>query len=206
MLIEAAVRTTKRSAMKADPELIQQCQQGDKQAFEQLVKSYERKVFGLVYQITRSSNEVEDIAQEVFTKIYFSLPQFRLDASFDAWLYRIVVNQCCDHLRKRKRTAQVLESELGEEDSDYFENLTAAASPRVPGIDKQMEMQQLAAELLGYLPPEERSLLILKEIEDLSILELAKVFKTTQSAVKLRLFRARNHVRKEHDRRLKGRR
>jgi len=178
----------------ADAELIHRCQQGDHAAFEELVKRSERRVYGLIYQIVRSTNDVEDIAQEVFTKLFFSLPQFRLDASFDAWLYRIAVNQCYDYLRRRKRNPQVTQADLSEEEAAFFESDESVTLARPADISKRMEIKQLAENLLSALPPKERSLLILKEIEQLSIEELASIFKTSKSAIKLRLFRARNHL------------
>src|SRR5262245_60152750 len=117
----AMLQVRRPGPMTVDKELIQRCQQGDQDAFESLVKKHERRVFGLVYQMVRQPSEVEDIAQEVFTKIYFSLPQFRIEASFEAWLYRITVNQCYDYLRKRKREAQVTESDLSDEEAAFFE-------------------------------------------------------------------------------------
>ena len=177
-----------------DAELIHRCQQGDQAAFEELVKRSERRVYGLIYQIVRSTNDVEDIAQEVFTKLFFSLPQFRLDASFDAWLYRIAVNQCYDYLRRRKRNPQVTQADLSEEEAAFFESDESVTLARPADISKRMELRQLAENLLSALPPKERSLLILKEIEQFSIEELASIFKTSKSAIKLRLFRARNHL------------
>ncbi len=183
--------------MKADRELIEKCVQGDRSAFEKLIKLYERKVFGLIYQTTRSPDMVEDLAQEVFVKVYFSLPQFRLDASFDAWLYRITLNHCYDYLRKKQSTPQVLESELTEEESQLFENISAPVASPSTDSAQRLEMRQLAEKLLSLLHPLDRSLLVLKEVEELSVEELARIFKTSKSAIKLRLFRARNRLREE---------
>jgi RNA polymerase sigma-70 factor, ECF subfamily len=190
----AMLQARRPGPMTIDKELIQRCQQGDQAAFELLVKKHERRVFGLVYQMVRQPGEVEDIAQEVFTKIYFSLPQFRIEASFEAWLYRITVNQCYDYLRKRKREAQVTESDLSDEEAAFFERFGSITQPRHLDISKRLELRQTAERLLSVLPPKDRSLLILKEIEDLSIEELTQVFKSSASAIKLRLFRARNHL------------
>ncbi len=184
--------------MKADRDLIECCLKGDRASFERLVKLYERKVFGLIYQTTRSANNVEDLAQEIFVKVYFAMPQFRLDASFDAWLYRITLNHCYDYLRKRRNTPQISESELSQEESQTFDILSSQLP--AAGIDpaRKMELKQITDKLLGLLPPLDRSLLVLKEVEELSIEELAKVFKLSKSAIKLRLFRARNRLKEEY--------
>src|SRR5437867_3768592 len=179
----ASVQARDCDSRMATKDLIQSCQGGDSAAFEELVKRFECKVFGLIYQIVRSANEVEDIAQEVFTKLFFSLPQFRLEASFEAWLYRITVNQCCDYLRKRKRTPQVNESDLSEEEAAHLETLGSLTRNREIDISRRLEMRQTAANLLSALPPQERSLLVLKEVEELSIEELMAIFKASRSAI-----------------------
>jgi RNA polymerase sigma-70 factor (ECF subfamily) len=199
----ASVQTRESGSRTATRDLIQSCQEGDTTAFEELVKRFERKVFGLAYQIVRSANEVEDIAQEVFTKLFFSLPQFRLDASFEAWLYRITVNQCCDYLRKRKRTRHVNESELSEEEAAYFEKVGSFSQSREMDISLRLEIRQTADNLLSALPPQERSLLVLKEVEELSIEELMAVFKASRSAIKVRLFRARRRLKSLYETRMK---
>jgi RNA polymerase sigma-70 factor, ECF subfamily len=191
----AMVQARRPELIRADKELIRRCQQGDHAAFELLLKKFERRIFGLIYQIVRSPGDVEDIAQEVFTKLYFSLPQFRLEASFEAWLYRITVNQCYDFLRKRKRDAQVAESDLSEEEALFFERFGSITQPRYIDVSRRLEVRQTAERLLNSLPPKDRLLLILKEIEELSIEELTAIFKISASAIKLRLFRARNQLR-----------
>jgi RNA polymerase sigma-70 factor (ECF subfamily) len=188
----ALLQSTRSGPLMVDRELIQRCQQGDQAAFETLVKKHERRVFGLIYQMVRQPSEVEDIAQEVFTKIYFSLPQFRVGASFEAWMYRITINHCCDHLRKRKREPQVRESELREDEAAEFEQFGSATQFTHWDISKRLEIRQTAEKLLSLLPPKDRTLLMLKEMEDLSIDELTQIFNSSASAIKLRLFRARN--------------
>lgn len=199
----APVQSREHDSAIVNRELIQSCQKGDTAAFEELVRRFERKVFGLIYQVVRSANEVEDIAQEVFTKLFFSLPQFRLEASFEAWLYRITVNQCCDYLRKRKRTPHVNESELSAEEAAYFERVGSFSQNKEMDISLRLEIKQTADNLLSALPPQERSLLVLKEVEELSIEELMAIFKASRSAIKVRLFRARRRLKSLYETRMK---
>jgi RNA polymerase sigma-70 factor (ECF subfamily) len=182
--------------MKPETELVRRSQQGDALAFEELVRSCQQKVFGLIYQILRSPEEVEDVAQEVFTKLYFSLPQFRLDSSFQAWLYRIVVNQCYDQLRKRKRSPQINYSDLSQTEAMDFERLRSLTGSKPPDVGRTVELRQIAERLLSLLPPGDRLLLVLKEVEDFSIEDLSGTFKISRNAVKLRLFRARHKLRR----------
>ncbi len=195
----AMLHATSPSPLTADKDIIRRSQQGDQAAFELLVRKFERRVFGLIYQMVRSPSEVEDIAQEVFTKLYFSLPQFRLEASFEAWLYRITVNQCYDFLRKRKREAQVAQADLTEEEMRFFESFGSITQKPTLDISKRLELRQTAERLLSALPPKDRSLLVLKEVEELSIEELTAIFKASASAIKLRLFRARNHLKSVYE-------
>ncbi len=195
----AAIPARKHGLTQTETDLIQRCQEGDRAAFELLVRKFERKVFGLIYQIVRSPHDVEDISQEVFIKLYFSLSQFRLKDSFDAWLYRIVVNQCYDHLRKRKRNPQIREADLSEEEALVLERLGSLTQPKQTDIARRLETRQVAENLLRALPPRDRSLLILREIEELSIEELMQVFKTSRSAIKLRLFRARKYLKSVYE-------
>jgi len=194
-----SVQARPDSSRVVNRELIESCQKGEPGAFEELIKRFERRVFGLIYQIVRSANEVEDIAQEVFTKLFFSLPQFRLDASFEAWLYRITVNQCCDYLRKRRRTPYLNESELSTEEAGYFEQVGSFSQGPGMDISRELEMRETAANLLSALRPSERSLLVLKEVEELSIEELMAVFKASRSSIKVRLFRARRHLKSVYE-------
>ena len=149
---------------------------------------------GLVYRIVRSPKDVEDLAQEVFIKLYFSLPQFRLEASLDAWVYRITVNQCYDHLRKQKRQSSVNVSDLSEDEAAGFEGLQSTTLPSPVDIERTLEVKQTAQRLLSLLHPKDRILLILKEVEQFSIEELGTIFRMSHSAVKLRLFRARRQL------------
>lgn len=194
MVEAAAIIMGKQFLAAAETDLIRRCRSGDQAAFETLVKKHERRIFGLIHQIIRSSKDVEDIAQEVFIKLYFSLSQFRMDASFEAWIYRIAVNQCYDFLRKEKRHAQVYMSELSEEEAFHFESLESTTQPISVDVEKSLETKQVAERLLALLHPRDRMLLVLKEVEQLSVEELADIFKTSPSAIKLRLFRARRQL------------
>ena len=194
---EAVMLSVGRTAlMKPETELVRRSQLGDAIAFEELVRGCKQKVFGLIYQILRSPEEVEDVAQEVFVKLYFSLPQFRLDSSFQAWLYRIVVNQCYDQLRKRKRSPQVSHSDLSESEAMAFERLESLTQARTADVSTGVELRQIVDRLLALLPPRDRLLLVLREVEDFSIGDLALIFGISSNAVKLRLFRARQQLRR----------
>src|SRR5579864_9459320 len=103
-----------------DRELVRRAQGEDKEAFEELVRRHQRRVFAVAGGILRRREDVEDIAQQVFVKAYFSIKRFDQRAAFSTWLYKITVNECWDVLRKRKVRPLVYESDLSEEQARQF--------------------------------------------------------------------------------------
>src|SRR5580698_4156181 len=103
-----------------DRELVRRAQNGEKEAFEVLVKRHQNRVFAVAGGILRNREDVEDIAQQVFLKAYFSIKRFDQRAAFSTWLYKITVNECWDLLRKKKVRPLVFEAELSEEQSQVY--------------------------------------------------------------------------------------
>src|SRR5580700_1747622 len=115
----------KPSAAKAagtvdDRELVRRAQREDQEAFEELIRRHQHRVFAVAGGILRRREDVEDIAQQVFVKAYFSLKRFDQRAAFSTWLYKITVNECWDLLRKKKVRPLVFEAELSEEQSQVY--------------------------------------------------------------------------------------
>src|SRR5256885_9289221 len=96
--------------------LVQRAQTGEEAAFREIVERYQSKVFSIIHGIVRQRNDVEDIAQQVFAKIYLSLKNFDFRSSLITWIYKITVNECFDYLRKRKVRKLVYESDLSEDE------------------------------------------------------------------------------------------
>jgi len=206
-LATAAAAVLKPAAAKAhsapdDRELVRRAQAGDKEAFEELVRRHQHRVFAVAGGILRRREDVEDIAQQVFVKAYFSLKRFDQRAAFSTWLYKITVNECWDLLRKKKVRPLVYESDLSEEQAQQF-----SASERVQSgaqdISDKLEAQQQVELLLRGLDERDRMMLILKEVEGFAIEEIAEILDLNANTVKVRLFRARrrivNHARKRKD-------
>jgi RNA polymerase sigma-70 factor (ECF subfamily) len=107
-------RASQPAGATDDPELVRRAQGEDQEAFEELVRRHQHRVFAVAGGILRRREDVEDIAQQVFVKAYFSLKRFDQRAAFSTWLYRITVNECWDILRKKKVRPLVYESELSE--------------------------------------------------------------------------------------------
>src|SRR5947209_4620618 len=106
----------------AEGALVSRAQAGDEAAFREIVERYQSKVFSIIHGIVRQRNDVEDIAQQVFTKVYFSIRNFDFRSSLITWIYKITVNECFDYLRKKKVRKLVYESDLSEDEVRRVEN------------------------------------------------------------------------------------
>jgi RNA polymerase sigma-70 factor (ECF subfamily) len=174
-----------------DRKLVGRCQEGDPAAFEELVRKYQQTIFNLVYHYMGSRNDVEDVAQKVFTKIYFSLPKFDLQRPFFPWLYRIAINQCYDELRRIRRQKTHTFSELSLEETGSIEKLIRQhVAPQIPDEDRQ-EMQVILRKMLNQLPDQQRLAIVLRDLEVIPYSEIAKILKCTEQAARLKVFRAR---------------
>jgi len=161
-----ATQTTRaKVAFRDTPEaeIVRRTQAGDEMAFRQIVERHRSKVFSIIYGIVRNRNDAEDIAQQVFTKIYFSIKGFDFRSSLITWIYKIAVNQCYDYLRKQKVRKLVYESDLGADDARTMENSELAVE-KAPAISVQMERRDYLMRLLAKISEEERLLLIQKEV------------------------------------------
>jgi RNA polymerase sigma-70 factor (ECF subfamily) len=183
--------------------LIERAQARDEAAFRELVEKYQNKVFSIIYGILRNQNDAEDIAQQVFTKIYFSIQNFDSRSSLLTWIYKITTNECYDYLRKKRVRKLVYESDVSEDDTRLMENSEANAD-RAQSVDDQLAQRQLVTKLLEKVNPEERNLILLKEVEGLSVQELAEMTGMNENTIKVKLFRARQKLVKASQRILKS--
>src|SRR5436190_4619041 len=184
---------SKAGAAAHDRELVRRAQREDKEAFEELVRRHQHRVFAVAGGIVRRREDVEDVAQQVFVKAYFSLKRFDQRAAFSTWLYKITVNECWDMLRKRKVRPLVYEADLSEEQARQVLS-SAEKSKDQPDISDRLEARQRLERLLDGLDERDRLMLILKEVEGFSIEEIAEVLDLNGNTVKVRLFRARRRV------------
>ena len=176
-----------------EAEIVRRTQAGDETAFRQIVERHRSKVFSIIYGIVRNRNDAEDIAQQVFTKIYFSIKGFDFRSSLITWIYKIAVNECYDYLRKQKVRKLVYESDLGEDDTRTMEN-SALAVEKAPPISVQVERRDYLTRLLSKVSEEERLLLIRKEVHGLTVQELVGLTGLNENTIKVKLFRARQKL------------
>lgn len=186
-------RISRPVAAADDRELVRRAQREDKEAFEELIRRHEHRVFAVAGGILRKREDVEDVAQQVFVKAYFSLKRFDQRAAFSTWLYKITVNECWDLLRKKKVRPLVYESDLSEEQARQVIH-SAESKNDGPDISSKLEARQHVEQLLHGLGERDRLMLVLKEVEGFSIEEIGQILALNSNTVKVRLFRARRRV------------
>ena len=173
--------------------LVRRAQAGDEAAFREIVERYQSKVFSIIHGIIRQRNDIEDIAQQVFSKVYFSIRNFDFRSSLITWIYKITVNECFDYLRKKKVRKLVYESDLSEDEVRRVENTEPAVDRQVP-VDQNLARRDYVVKLLTRVSEEERTLLMLKEVEGRSVEELAEMTGMNENTIKVKLFRARQKL------------
>lgn len=195
------IQTVSLTAMKvnasseaSDADLVKLVLAGDETAFAGIFERYRRLVIHLVSRFFRQREEIEDITQQAFTKIYFSLKDFRggHDKSFSSWLSRLTINACYDELRRRTRRSEDLFSQFTDEEREYLEQIVGENSANA---EKSLVAKDLAEKILSRLDAKERLAFTLLHGEDFSVAEVAAIVGWSESNVKTRLFRCRNNLR-----------
>lgn len=180
----------------SDAVLVRRTVAGDQKAYELLVIKYQRRIQRLIGRMVRDVDLVEDIAQETFIRAYRALAQFRGDAQFYTWLYRIAVNTAKKALMELKRDPTVSENSFksGDEDetSPLENELTSAETPEALLASKEIAAMVNAA--MEALPEELRQAIALREIEGLSYEEISEVMNCPIGTVRSRIFRAREAI------------
>lgn len=182
-----------------DEHLVEQFLLGNKAAFEEIVIRYEQRVFQLAYRLSSNPDDASDLAQEAFLKVYRYLDQWRGQAAFSTWLYRIVSNTFLDEVRKRKRrplTAVSLDANIATEDGEVVREFPSpTASPEEEYL--QRELQFVVRQALAELPPDYRIVLTLRDIQGHTYEEIAEITELNLGTVKSRISRARAALRKK---------
>lgn len=181
--------------MRPDDILVQKCKKGDLDAFDELVKRYENKVFTIAYRFVGNYADANDLAQETFIRVYQALPLFRGDSSFATWLYRIAANVCRDELRRQHRQKKVSLDEMISQPGGGASLTDNALSPE-ESLEKN-ELQQLVQQCLNTLSDEHRLILVMREIQGLSYDEIAVTLDCSLGTVKSRLNRARQALKQK---------
>ncbi len=200
-IVPTAPRTVAdRSAVVDDSLLIREAQQGNTDAFEELVRQYDRAVLRLAVHLTGSQEDAQDIYQEAFLRAYTNLNSFRFECSFYTWIYRIVTNLCLDHLRRRRSRSREFTSTVfpdGEEETilNRLPDHRPGASPERNLAGR--ELRELILRALHRLSPRERVVFELKHYHGLRLRTVAGILNTTEGTIKNTLFRATHKLRTE---------
>lgn len=188
---------TPPSASDSDLQLVERCNAGDLRAFDLLVLKYQRRIERLIARLVRDSDQVQDIAQETFIRAYRALHQFRGEAQFYTWLYRIAVNTAKKALLDMKRNPVVSESALRSQDeedetSSLGRELSTDETPET--VLAAQEIAQAVNAAMQDLPEELRQAVTLREIDGLSYEEIATAMDCPIGTVRSRIFRAREAI------------
>jgi len=181
---------------KSDSELIADILEGEQSAYEELVRRYQSFVFNVVYHYFAKREDVEDIAQEVFLKVFQGLHSYDADRPFKHWLGRIASNMCIDEFRKRKRGRMIsLESDLGKDEKADIEQLYQGAESNsflsVGGTEAGLHFLKKAMDTLSE---KDRMTYVLREVEGLAYDEIGSMLGTSVVAARIRVSRARQQL------------
>ena len=190
MVNQAVVRASDSSLdEKSDDVLITLFQSGEEEVFRILVERYTQRVRNLIYSIFNEASLVDDIAQEVFIRVYEALPRFRFESSFYTWLYRITVNKSRDELRKRKTRKFFSLHSMLDASSEELQS-------KIRVFPEDGSAKELVSKGLQQLPEKFRIPIILKDIDGLSYEEMAEIMQCEVGTVKSRLSRGRAMLRR----------
>jgi len=180
----------------AEKELIIRAKKGDDSAFEEIVKLYEKKICQTILFMVKNDSVVEDVAQEVFIKIYKNISKFNEQSSLYTWIYRITINACYDEIRKEKKVVYLstfVENENGEEQEINFED----SSQNVAEIVEKEATKTELIDAIKKLPEDARALIVLRDIREFTYWEIADMLKLKLGTVKSKINRARKQLRDE---------
>jgi RNA polymerase sigma-70 factor (ECF subfamily) len=168
----------------ADGHSIRLIAEGDEQAFEQLVQKYQQAVFNTIYRYIGNQDDVQDLAQEIFIKVWRNAGKFKGKSKFSTWLYRIVVNHCINYRRKNKLRHVSLD--------EMTEKGKTPEALKVEPDWEQMRKVELVRRAVDELPDRQRMALVLSQYEEKSYKEIAEIMKVSLSSVESLIFRARS--------------
>lgn len=183
--------------MLVDSQLIEKAKEGDPSAFNQVVLAYRKRILGVISRLIGRPEDVEDVAQEVFVRLYYSLDQLRSADVFEPWLYRLTVNAAYDYLRRIKRRHESRMADMSE--IQVLMADSAAGGKRSAEDEEKSRVREFVEALFVHVSEEDRILLTLKEVEGLSLKELEQIYRINENALKVRLFRARQRVIKAYE-------
>lgn len=177
--------------------LLRRLRDRDERAFRELIEAHRDRVYNICYRMLGNRHESEDVAQEVFITVFKTIDTFREESKFSTWLYRVAVNHCKNRIKYLSRRMDKQKEELDDQASGINGVPIGAPAPRNP--DRALEgaqMERLLQEAIDSLDEEQKTVVILRDVEDLSIEEIVEITGLPDGTVKSRLHRARLVLRK----------
>ncbi len=184
-----------------EADLIRRLQQRDEKAFVLCVRTYQDKVYGLIYRMLGNHAEAQDVAQEVFVTVFKSIDSFRGESKLSTWLYRISANHCKNRIKYLRRRAHKTTTELDAQAERALQNNSGStlgegqAGPAE--VLEGAQLEQIVQRAIGKLEEEHRLLLLLRDVEEMSYEEIMQVTGLPEGTVKSRLHRARQALKEE---------
>ena len=171
--------------------LIEKSKKGDIVAFEKLIETYQTKVFNIAYNMLNNYDDANDVAQEVFIRVYKSIKNFKGESSFSTWLYRITTNVCLDEIRKRKnRNVVSIDEDIPFDDGEVTRQIVDD-SPTPDIIAEKKELREIVNDAIDKLSEEHKTVIVLRELQGLSYEEISNIINCPERTVKSRINRAR---------------
>ena len=178
--------------------LIRLAQQGDRTAFDAIVRQYDQQVLRLILKIVPSVDQAPDLYQEAFLKVYRSLGRFRFESRFSTWLYRVVTNACLDYLRRQKSREEIQAPETQEGGTDFLQTVPEKRPGGNPEREARSgEIRQRVEKALTRLAPRERMVFELRHFQGMKLKAIGEICGTTEETAKNSLFRATQKLRLE---------
>ncbi|MBW1880243.1 MAG: sigma-70 family RNA polymerase sigma factor [Deltaproteobacteria bacterium] len=188
----------------SDDELVRRFKEGDRQAYAEIVRRYQHRVYGLCLRWMADEHIAEEVAQDVFVALFKALARFRGDAKLSTWIYRVVINHCKNrrlyHKRRHRDRHDPLEGTRDDEDGPGRQ--LASSGPGSDAGLHRSEAEVLVREALEQLDEQQRHIIVLRDIEDLSYEEIGELMGVPRGTVKSRLHRARAHLARVLSRRI----
>jgi len=181
----------------SDLELMLKTKKGDRSAFDLLIQRYRRPVINFMFRYVSSAADAEDLAHEVFLRVYLSASRYEARAAFSTWLYRIATNLALNHIRDRRPHQIEYLDDKCEDHSDHCEASIWDRSNLTENKMLERERTQQIREALAVLPDNQRLALVLTKYQDLTLKEAAEVMKCSETAIKSLIFRAYTALREQ---------
>lgn len=177
-----------------DEEIVRVAVSGDPEAFGEIVRRWDRRIFALCFGMLGREHEARDATQEAFISAYRNLEKFRGDAKVSSWLHRIAVNQCLTQMRRAKTRA---EDFLGDEENEEERRFIAPLSALPANIAESSETSFLVRRAVNALPQELKEVVVMKEFEEMTFAEISQTLKLPLSTVKSRLYTALDQLKQK---------